>query len=226
MSLASRPIVSSVVTDPFQYGIRFAEATYSLMMRHFHGLLLRLPLAAVLALLAVLFGALPAQAAYPRLILISGAEFEKPVVLDRVDEIVDLTTAIATAPAVPGEEVDGRAYLRLSLFWGDALWEPYVREGRLDELRPEQANQEGRFYPTYRGRDAVIDLLVSGRPGPKRAPKEALAILARNGVPTSFPAETHRDQARWPWVTGGVLAGLATLGGIIAFRRRSRSAPV
>jgi hypothetical protein len=100
MSLASRPIVSSVVTDPFQYGIRFAEATYSLMMRHFHGT------------------------------------------------------------------------------------------------------------------------------RPKRAPKEALAILARNGVPTSFPAETHRDHARWPWVTGGILAGLATLGGIIAFRRRSRSAPV
>jgi hypothetical protein len=196
------------------------------MMRTVHRPLLRALLATALGLVAVLFAALPAQAAYPRLILISGEELEKPVVLDRVDEIVDLTTAIATAPSVAREQVDGRAYFRLSLFWGDDLWEPYVREGRLDELRPEQANQEGRFYPTYRGREAVIDLLVSGRPGPKRAPTEALAILARNGVPTSFPAETHRDQARWPWVTGGILAGLATLGGIIAFRRRSRSAPV
>jgi hypothetical protein len=196
------------------------------MVHHFHGLLLRLLIAAWVALLAVLFGPVPAQAAYPRLILISGAGLEKRVVLDQVDEIVRLTTAIATAPSVPHEEVEGRAYFRLSLFWGDDLWEPYVREGRLDELRPEQANQEGRFYPSYRGREAVIDLLASGRPGPKRAPKEALAIFVRNGVPTSFPAETHRDQARWPWVTGGVVAGLATLGGIIAFRRRSRSAPV
>jgi hypothetical protein len=201
--------------------------THLMTMRHFHGLLMRLLLPVALALLAVLFGALPAQAAYPRLILISGAELEKPVALDSVDEIVDLTTAIATAPSVPREEVDGRAYFRLTLFWGDDLWEPYVREGRLDELRPEQGNQEGRFYPTYRGQEAVIDLLVSGRPGPKRAPKEALAILARHGIPTSFRTETQRDQARWPWVTGGVLAGLATLGGIIiAFRRRSRSAPV
>ena len=225
MRLASRPILSSVVTDPFQDGIRFAEPTYSLTVHHFPGLLLRLLIAAWVALLAVLFWAVPAQAAYPRLILISGAELEKHVVLDQVDEIVRLYTVVATAPSVPREELQGRASFRLSLFWGDELWEPYVREGRLDELRPEQANQEGRFYPTYRGREAVIDL--GGVLGPRRAPKEALAIFVRNGVPTSFPAEAHPDQARWPWVIGGVVvAGLATLGGIIAFRRRSRSAPV
>jgi hypothetical protein len=195
-------------------------------MRTVHRPLLRVLLATALGLLAVLFGAFPAQAAYPRLILISGAELEKPVVMDSVDDIVDLTTAIATAPSVPREDVDGRPFFRLSLFWGDDLWEPYVREGRLDELRPEQANQEGRFYPTYRGREAVIDLLVGGEAGPKGASEEALAILARNGVPTSFPAETARDEIVWAWVTGGVLAGLATLGGIIAFRRRSRPAPV
>jgi hypothetical protein len=188
----------------------------------------RLLVVTFLGLPAALLGALQAQAAYPRLILISGAELEKPIVLDKVDDIVSLTTAIAKALSVPPEQVEGRPSFRLSLFWGDDLWEPYVREGRLDELRPEQANQEGRFYPTYDGREAVVDLLVSGRAGPKRVPQEALAILARHRVPTSLTAESG-NQARWPWVVGGVVAGVALLlfvVGVVAFRRRSRPAPV
>jgi hypothetical protein len=193
------------------------------MLRGFH----RLLLGAGLGLLAVLFAAMPAHAAYPRIILISGADLEKPIVLASVDDIVNLTTAIAKAPSVPPNEVEGRAYLRLSLFWGDDLWEPYVREGRLDELRPEQANQEGRFYPAYGGQEAVIDLLVNGRAGPKRASEEALATLARNGVPASFPVNSD-GQAHWPWIMGGVVAGLASIAalGIVAYRRRSRPAPV
>jgi hypothetical protein len=192
-------------------------------MRGFH----RLVLGAGLGLLAVLFAAMPADAAYPRIILVSGAELEEPIVLASVDDIVDVTTAIARAPSVPPEEVEGRAYLRLSLFWGDDLWEPYVREGRLNELRPEQANQEGRFYPANGAQEAVIDLLVNGRAGPKHASEEALATLTRNGVPVSFPVDPD-GQAQWPWITGGVVAGLASVAalGMVAYRRRSRPTPV
>lgn len=122
-------------------------------MRHFHGLLLRLLLAATSALLAVLFGALPAQAAYPRLILISGADLEKPVVLDRVDEIVDLTTAIATAPSVRREEVDGRAYFRLSLFWGDDLWElTSAKDGSTSCAQSTRTRKDASIRPTAGGR--------------------------------------------------------------------------
>ncbi len=176
-------------------------------------------------LLAVLLTSSPAQGAYPRVILISGSELEKPVVFYKLRDIANLTNAIAESPSVPSEQVKGRAYFRLSLFWGDDTWEPYVREGRLNELRPEQANQEGRFYPASDGRKAVIDLLVNGRAGPKRAPRVTLATLARHGVPTSLPAESAGD-ARWPWIVGGVLAGLASLAvvGTFTFRRRSRPA--
>jgi hypothetical protein len=31
------------------------------------------------------------------------------------------------------------------MFWDAGIWEPYVREGLLGSLRPEQANQFGRF---------------------------------------------------------------------------------
>jgi hypothetical protein len=198
------------------------------MMRPFRSQLARLLVVASLGLLAALLAALPAQAAFPRLILVSGPKLEKAIIFDDLHDIANLTLPVGQAASVPREQVRGRPYFRLSLFWGDDLWEPYVREGRLDELRPEQANQEGRFYPAYKGHAAVIDLLVNGRAGPKRAPQKMLATLARHGVPTSLPAEPG-DQGRWPWVLGGVLAGMASLlllAGVVAFRRRLPPAPV
>ncbi len=108
------------------------------------------------------------------------------------------------------------------------MWEPYVREGRLDELTPEQANQEGRFYPAFGGREAVIDLLVNGRAGPKHAPPVAIAALTRHRIPTSLPAASD-DDVSWAWIGGGVLAAitlLALVGGAVALRRRTRPASV
>lgn len=142
-----------------------------------------------------------------------------------VDDIVAITTAIAKAPSVPADQVEGREYLLLSLFWGDNLWEPYVRDGRLDELRPELANQAGRFYPASGGRAAVIDLLVNGRAGPKQVSEEALATLTRHGVPATLSVEDDGPAIR-SWIIVGVVAGLAALVafGVVARERARRTA--
>lgn len=76
-------------------------------------LVVRLPLGAVVLCLALL-AAPSAQGAYPRVILVSGPELEKPVALYKFRDIAALTTAIAESPAVPAEQVKGRPYFRLS----------------------------------------------------------------------------------------------------------------
>ena len=193
-------------------------------MASFRSLLARLLFGASISLFAVMLTATPARAAYPSIILVSGPQLEKVIAIDDLRDIVDMTLPLGQASFVPREQVRGRPHLLLSLFWGENLWEPYVREGRLDELRPEQANQEGRFYPAFDGHEAVIDLLVNGRAGPKRAPPEALTTLARHGVPISLPAEAS-DDLWWPWGVVGIGAGLGSLllvGGVVATKRRLR----
>jgi hypothetical protein len=70
----------------------------------------------------------------------------------------------------------GRPRLDLAVFW--TLPEPGP------PTRPRGATYHGWFYPVHDGRPAVIDMLVNAVRVPRRAPARALAILARNGVPT------------------------------------------
>jgi hypothetical protein len=50
--------------------------------------------------------------------------------------------------------------------------------------QPSEANQHGWFYPARRSRPAVFEVMVAGARIPRIAPKKALRILARHGVPT------------------------------------------
>jgi hypothetical protein len=80
-----------------------------------------------------------------------------------------------------------------------------VRDGRpLAALRPEQANQHGRFYPAYGGRGAV--LLLDAIPGPdilaRRADPHAAEVLLRHGIPAGPVA---------PLVGSGLIRGATAL---------------
>jgi hypothetical protein len=123
-----------------------------------------------IALLVVVWSAAPAPAAAPRLVMVSGAPLATPILL-------------SSGPAAPSDPHGGRPSLQLAMFWDAGIWEPYVREGRLGSLRPEQANQFGRFYPAVAGQPALVDLPWAGT-WPKRVGPDAQAILARHGVPT------------------------------------------
>jgi hypothetical protein len=113
---------------------------------------------AVIALVAVLWAAAPAQAAAPRLVMVSGAPLAKPVLLSDWGEITTLYGMLFNGPAALSELRGGRPSLQLALFWDANVWEPYVRDGRLGSLRPEQADQFGRFYPAVPDGPALVEL--------------------------------------------------------------------
>src|SRR6266508_2243512 len=111
----------------------------------------------VLVLLCALLGtaAFPAsaRAAAPWLILVTGESFQGAAYLNwdetfRIyDEVVNSKATVARG------KVEGRPFLDLALFWG--------KNGRgrpISSLRPEDADQHGRFYPATDDESAVVHL--------------------------------------------------------------------
>jgi hypothetical protein len=134
-------------------------------------------LAIVLAAAAAL--AAPALAAAPNYILVSGPGLAKPVLLGDWDENGALLSSLVNAPTAKGAAVRGlarRPRYDLAEFWG---W-----GANPAPTDPKQATQHGRFYPAHAGKRALFRVMVDGTRAPRFAPRRALAILARHGIPT------------------------------------------
>jgi hypothetical protein len=177
----------------------------------------RTPIAFVLAA-AVALGVIgSASAAAPRLIMVSGEALAEPVLLDDAEEVFTLYQSFFfDGRSVERAELRGRPSLRLALFWNSFLWEPYVREGRLAELRPVDANQFGRLYPAMGGEPALVDLPGYGK-WPKVVDAKARAILEDHGVPVR-PGEDHGGLL--PWIAGGaVVMSLLAVAVVLVARR-------
>lgn len=157
-----------------------------------------------------------ATAAAPRLLMVSGESLDRRVLISDAEDVFKLYQAFFDGQPVDRSRLTGRRSLRLGLFWNNLLWEPYVREGRLDELRFEQANQFGRFYPATGGQPALVDVPGYGQ-WPKIANDTALRILEAHGVPVQAGDAT--DRSAWVWIGVGIL-GLAALGLALLFSAR------
>jgi hypothetical protein len=121
----------------------------------------------------------PAKAAAPNYILVSGRGLAHPILLADWNENLVLLTSLVDAPRAKGTVVRtlrGLPRFDLAEFWGWGEMPP--------PTRPSQANQHGWFYPARRSLPAVFDLMVDGVRAPRIAPRSALTILARHGVPT------------------------------------------
>lgn len=124
-----------------------------------------------------------ADAAAPRMVIVSGGPLARQVVISDWKRIFRIVGQVSPAPMVPRSELAGRPRLKLSLFWGPR-WITYLANGKSPRaLRPAQADQHGGYYPAYGARAAAIDLPWAGR-WPRAVPQPALRILARFGVPT------------------------------------------
>jgi hypothetical protein len=130
----------------------------------------------IAALLAAGVVAVPAQAAAPRYILVSGPELQRPATLGNWTENLAFVTSLLHARRPTQGWRDNRPRYDLAFFWGvPATPIP---------TRPNEANQHGWFYPATGGRRAVVKMRVSGKDFPRVATPETLRILARHGVPT------------------------------------------
>lgn len=165
----------------------------------------------------------PALAAAPRLIMVSGASLERPVLLSDWDEAAELYWSFSfDGTAADPASLEGRPSLRLGLFWDSHVWDPYVRQGRLGELRPEQANQVGRFYPAVGDEPALVDVPGYGQ-WPKIADAQALKILERHGVPVRLVLRVSESSAGWGWWRWPAIgSGAAVVVAIVLRRSRLR----
>lgn len=130
----------------------------------------------IVVLLAAGVVAVPAQAAAPRYILVSGPGLQHPATLGNWTENLAFVTSLLHARKPTSGWGDNRPRYQLALFWGVPA--------KPVPTRPSAANQYGWFYPAIGSRRAVIRLRVSGEDFPRVATAETLRILARHGVPT------------------------------------------
>lgn len=141
---------------------------------------MKLTLAHIALLIAVLLVAgvvvVPAQAAAPRYILVSGPGLQCPAVLGDWSENLAFLTSLLHARRPTSGWSENRPRYDLALFWG-------VPANPVP-TRPNEANQHGWFYPATGGRRAVVKMRVSGEDVPRVATPETLRILTRHGVPT------------------------------------------
>jgi hypothetical protein len=173
-------------------------------------------LVAIVALALGLAGS--ASAAAPRLIMVSGDSLAEPLLISGAEDVFTLYGAFFEGRPVDRSEAAGRPSLRLGLFWNNLLWEPYVEDGRLDELRFEQANQFGRFYPATEGKPALVDVPGYGQ-WPKVVNDRALRILEAHGVPLEVGGNASRGT--WEWVAVGGL-GLSVIALVFLASHSSR----
>jgi hypothetical protein len=130
----------------------------------------------VAAVLAAVVVAVPAQAAAPRYILVSGPGLQRPATLGNWTENLAFVTSLLRAGRPASGWRDNRPRYDLALFWGVPA--------KPVPTRPNEASQHGWFYPAIGGRRAVVKLRVGGEDFPRLATPETLRILARHGVPT------------------------------------------
>jgi hypothetical protein len=146
--------------------------------------------ALVVALFTGIVFAKYADAAAPRLIMVYGSPLTKPVILSNWRENLEFMASITQQSSVTPEELRRRPYLKLALFWGPE-WAEYVEEGKpIDKLRPEQGNQQGRFYPAVGHASPVVTLdMPAGSVGPswREVRKEGIRVLLKYGIPVRLP---------------------------------------
>jgi hypothetical protein len=129
-------------------------------------------------LATVLVFAVPAHAAAPNYILVSGPGIKRPILMANWGENGALLAALVNARRAKGtvvRELGKRPRLDLAMFWG---WGSRPRP-----TQHSQANQHAWFYPAHGSNPPVILATVNGYSFPRRVPARARLILARHRVP-------------------------------------------
>jgi hypothetical protein len=126
--------------------------------------------------------------AAPEIVIVYGDPLPEPRIIADWEENHRLLLSVAGAPSpsplgLPPAPLAGRPALRLALFWGISWRATAQSPERLRALRPEQANQQGLFYPATA--DAPAHLAVGSIAG--AVSDSGLAVLRRHGVPVRLP---------------------------------------
>lgn len=129
--------------------------------------------------------------AAPWIIIVHGDLLPQRAVIADWHENLQFLAAVDISTRADTAAVPDRPYVRLAMFWGPE-WANYPRTPEaLAQLRPEQANQHGRFYPAQ-GEQGPLVLIgpANGRAYTTLGGIAAsgLEVLARYGVPIRVDA--------------------------------------
>lgn len=145
----------------------------------------------ILSLMALCVGAAtmapaPETLAAPEIVVFYGDPLTKPIIIAgwEVNHRWLLKTDVLYGDQRPrSSELSQRASIRVALFWGHE-WRAYTHPDSLRLLRPERANQHGRFYPAIGSRNAFIDL------GTFRSITDSGVVLLRaHGIPVRVQSQ-------------------------------------
>ena len=149
-------------------------------------------LSVVAALLTIL--ARPAEAVFPRLLMVYGGALARPLIVESPQDVQRIFEEVSEG--VDRNGLNRRPYFELALFWGNDVWDRYVHEGRLSQLKPEDATSElvpmrgipirGRFFPACAEAPAQITLTEVNSEAIQsiwRVSPEGLQVLEKLGVP-------------------------------------------
>ena len=124
----------------------------------------------------------PAFAA-PEIIIVYGSLLPEQRVIASFKENHRLLLSVGGPAPFPYIALARRPELRLALFWGSAWRATAESPARLRVLRPEQANQQGTFYPATENVPALLSVGASTGV----LSDSGLAVLRRHGVPVRIP---------------------------------------
>jgi hypothetical protein len=118
--------------------------------------------ALLLAIVVVASTAAPLGAAAPGVIMIYGAPLAAAVFLRHGDSsdlprLANFWCGGTRGPVPTPAGFEGRAYLKVAMFWGSESWmEPSTFDRIAPTLRPERAHQHGRLYLPANDEPAVL----------------------------------------------------------------------
>jgi hypothetical protein len=128
--------------------------------------------------------------AAPRIIMLYGDDLLRPAFLTNWPENQRLMSAVTERTTPTARDLADRSHFEVALFWNAQRWEPFVREGRLEQLAPEIADQRGRFYPARGASPALFvfyDDAVQFTEMYRQVSRDGLHFLERAGIRVSLP---------------------------------------
>jgi hypothetical protein len=137
------------------------------------------------------------------------------VVISNWEENHRLIASLRDEP-VKTEELSGREYLDVALFWRPQWSNGYNSQRNLEAITPDQADQRGRLY--LANEDSAAVLALDGGRARALGP-DGVDVLTQHGV----PVKAQRRSRSAMWLVAGI--GSILLAGFIAlmFRKRGRS---
>lgn len=174
--------------------------------------------------------AIRVEAAAPRILMFYGPPLTAPIVLSDWRENGRFMPTEAVD--MPLTDLDDRRYISMALFWGTP-WVDYVDAGKSPgALRPEDANQHGRFYPAVGQEPPVItlDYIQGDGPSIRLVDSKSIDVLQKYGVPVRVDAASSRTPLSLTSIYVGFISGvtlvlISIVAVVVCQRRHTKQIP-